>query len=205
MVINKITTTEGEHTKIDLVYKETMLKTVEEMIIRVDEKDNALGPIEKMEAHHKGILHRAFSILVFNSSKQLLLQRRSLSKYHTPGLWTNTCCSHPRFGERTAHAVSRRLQEEMGFQCALSEVFEFVYKTTFETDLHEYEFDHVFIGFYDGEVNINLEEVSEYKWLDLDAIKLDIEKSPDQYTYWFKYLFALAEDKIRASINELPI
>ncbi|MBF4695565.1 isopentenyl-diphosphate Delta-isomerase [Fusibacter ferrireducens] len=177
-----------------------MLKTESEMIIKVDENDNVLGAIEKMEAHYKGVLHRAFSILVFNSNKQLLLQRRSLSKYHTPGLWTNTCCSHPRFGERTEDAVNRRLQEEMGFQCELSERFDFIYKTMFETDLHEYEFDHVFIGYYDGDVAINLDEVAEYKWLDLDAIKLDIEKSPEQYTFWFKHLLALFEDQIRAYI-----
>ncbi len=177
-----------------------MQKSIEEMIIMVDENDRELGPIEKMEAHHKGILHRAFSILVFNSNKQLLLQRRSLSKYHTPGLWTNTCCSHPRFGEDLEHAVHRRLQEEMGFQCELKELFEFLYKTTFEMNLHEHEFDHVFVGFYDGEVVVNPEEVSEYQWVDINTIKLDIERYPEKYTYWFKYLFALSEDKIRAFI-----
>lgn len=178
-----------------------MPESKSEIIIMVDEKDRELGPIEKMEAHYKGVLHRAFSILVFNEDKALLLQRRSLTKYHTPGLWTNTCCSHPRYGETLEHAIHRRLQEEMGFQCELAELFDFIYKIEFDTDLFEHELDHVFVGRFNGEVKINPDEVAEYKWMGLDDIKQDIALHPENYTYWFKHLFALSEDKLKAFIS----
>lgn len=119
---------------------------MKEYIIAVDELDKEVGKIEKMEAHHKGVLHRAFSILVFNSKNQLLLQKRNIKKYHSPGLWTNTCCSHPRYGEKLEEAIYRRLKEEMGFTCELKEIFSFIYKVELEKDLFENEFDHVFIG-----------------------------------------------------------
>lgn len=160
-----------------------------EYIISVDEEDKKLGPIEKMEAHKNGTLHRAFSILVFNSRNQLLLQKRAKGKYHSPGLWTNTCCSHPRFGESLIHAVNRRLKEEMGFTCELEEIYSFKYRVKFQNNLIENEYDHVFAGKYDGNVEINKEEVEEYKWVSLDELKIDIKNNPDLYTYWFKVLF----------------
>jgi isopentenyl-diphosphate delta-isomerase, type 1 len=166
-----------------------------EYIIAVDEFDKEIGSIEKMEAHYKGILHRAFSILVFNSDNQLLLQKRSVQKYHSPGLWTNTCCSHPQFGEDLHTAVYRRIKEEMGFTCNLKEIFSFIYKVEFEDNLFENEFDHVFIGKYDGEVIPNKEEVDDFKWVDINHIKEDIRVNPEKYTYWFKTLINKIETK----------
>ncbi|WP_459477577.1 isopentenyl-diphosphate Delta-isomerase [Clostridium saccharoperbutylacetonicum] len=161
---------------------------MKEYIIAVDELDNEIGKIEKMEAHHKGVLHRAFSILVFNSRNQLLLQKRNIKKYHSPGLWTNTCCSHPRYGEKLEEAIYRRLKEEMGFTCELKEIFSFIYKVELEKDLFENEFDHVFVGKYHGEIIANEDEVDAYKWVDISEIKNDISNKPELYTYWFKCL-----------------
>lgn len=169
---------------------------MEEIIIAVDENDVDKGPIEKMEAHYKGVLHRAFSILVFNSDNQLLLHKRSLKKYHSPGLWTNTCCSHPRFGEDLQNATYRRLQEEMGFTCELKEIFSFVYKVKLEDNLFEHEYDHVFLGLYNGEVIPDEEEVDDYKWVDINELKSDITDNPQLYTYWFKILFSRAESEL---------
>lgn len=166
-----------------------------EYIITVDEQDRETGSIEKLEAHQKGILHRAFSILVFNKKGELLLQKRNKEKYHSPGLWTNTCCSHQRVGEQLSEAVTRRLMEEMGFVCELKEVFHFIYKTQFDDGLIEYELDHVFIGYYDGEVVINEEEVEEYRWVDCLWLQEDIKNNPDNYTYWFKILLEHSEMK----------
>ncbi len=160
-----------------------------EYIISVDNLDKETGYIEKMEAHEKGVLHRAFSILIFNSNNQLLLQRRSLGKYHSPGLWTNTCCSHPRYGENLEDAIHRRLKEEMGFSCDLKEVFSFIYKVEFDNGLFENEYDHVFIGKYDGEIVANKDEVEDFKWIDINELKADIKDNPQLYTYWFKHLF----------------
>jgi isopentenyl-diphosphate Delta-isomerase len=167
-----------------------------EYIIAVDKFDKEIGSIEKMEAHHKGILHRAFSILIFNSRKQILLQKRSEKKYHSPGLWTNTCCSHPRYGESLQNAAYRRLNEEMGFTCDLSDIFSFTYKVELEDNLFENEYDHVFIGEYDGDIIINREEVDDYKWVDIKEIKCQIINNPQLYTYWFKYLFNREENKL---------
>lgn len=167
-----------------------------EYIIAVDEFDKEIGSIEKMEAHRKGTLHRAFSILVFNSKNQLLLQKRNLEKYHSPGLWTNTCCSHPKYGENLHDAIYRRLKEEMGFTCELKEVFNFIYKVKLEDNLFENEYDHVFIGKYDGEIIVNKDEVDDFKWVDIKEVKKDMVEKPELYTYWFKYLVNKAEDKI---------
>jgi isopentenyl-diphosphate delta-isomerase len=167
-----------------------------EYIIAVDEFDKEIGLIEKLEAHHKGVLHRAFSILVFNHKNQLLLQKRSIKKYHSPGLWTNTCCSHPKYGETLQNAVYRRLKEEMGFTCELKEIFSFVYKVELEDNLFENEYDHVFIGRYDGEIAANEDEVDDFKWVDIDEVKNDSANKPEQYTYWFKYLINREEDKL---------
>jgi isopentenyl-diphosphate Delta-isomerase len=162
---------------------------MEEYIIQVDAFDKEIGSIEKMEAHYKGVLHRAFSILIFNSNNELLLQKRHSEKYHSPGLWTNTCCSHPRFGESLQEAVYRRLKEEMGFTCELKEIFSFVYKVEFEDKLIENEYDHVFTGIYDGEVVPSEKEVEDFKWVSLNEVKNDIIANPHLYTYWFKFLF----------------
>lgn len=162
---------------------------MKEYIIEVDKYNKEIGPIEKMEAHHKGVLHRAFSIFVFNSDNQLLLQRRNTEKYHSGGLWTNTCCSHPRYGEKLQDAIYRRLEEEMGFTCELREIFSFCYEVSFENKLTENEYDHVFIGTYNGEVIPNKSEVEEFKWVDIDEVKIDIINNPHLYTFWFKYVF----------------
>lgn len=156
-----------------------------EYIIVVDENDNEKGSIEKLEAHKKGILHRAFSIFVFNDNNKLLLQKRLQSKYHSGGLWTNTCCSHPRYGESLETAVHRRLIEEMGFDCNLNEIFSFIYKAQLET-LIEHEYDHVFIGNYNGDVIPNENEVEDFKWVNIDELKEDIKNNPHSYTVWFK-------------------
>lgn len=173
-----------------------------ENIIVVDEFDKEIGSIEKMEAHHKGVLHRAFSILIFNSKNQLLLQKRSKKKYHSPSLWTNTCCSHPRYGENLQDAIYRRLKEEMGFTCELTEIFNFIYKVKLDDNLFENEFDHVFFGIYDGEVAFNKDEVDEYKWTYINEVKSDITNNPQSYTYWFKYLFSRAEKELDKYFKE---
>lgn len=169
---------------------------MEEYIIAVDKLDKEIGSIGKMEAHHKGVLHRAFSILIFNSKNQILLQKRSEKKYHSPGLWTNTCCSHPRYGENIKNAIYRRLNEEMGFTCELTEIFSFMYKVELEDNLFENEYDHVFIGTYDGEVVTNKDEVDDYKWININEVKSDIINNPQLYTYWFKYLLNRAENEL---------
>lgn len=160
-----------------------------EMILLVDENDKEAGYGEKHEVHKKGIFHRAFSIFIFNSQKQLLLQKRESNKYHSPGLWTNSCCSHQRQNELLSEAIHRRLKEEMGFDCELKEVFTFSYRVEFNPELIENEFDHVFVGYYDGEVTPEPYEVEDYKWMTLEEIKKDMEKNPDMYTYWFKICF----------------
>ena len=178
-----------------------MSKTTEvlEKVILVDEADNVLGEMEKMEAHQKGILHRAFSVFVMDSKNRLLLQRRALDKYHSPGLWTNTCCSHPRIDESTGQAAHRRMLEEMGFDCPLDEVFTFIYRASFDNGLTEHELDHVLIGF-SGEIpNPNPEEVHAYKWMPLPEITKDIRNNPEMYTVWFRIAF----DKVTAYLNSM--
>ena len=162
---------------------------MEENVILVDEQDNQLGLMPKMEAHEKAVLHRAFSVFIFNSKGELMLQQRAAHKYHSPLLWTNTCCSHQRNGESNIEAGKRRLVEEMGFETNLKEVFSFVYKAPFDNGLTEHELDHVMVGNFDGLPEINHEEVASYKWMTLDAIKEDIELHPNLYTAWFKIIF----------------
>lgn len=162
---------------------------MEEQVILVNEKDEPIGLMGKMEAHEKGLLHRAFSVFVFNSKQEVLLQQRAACKYHSPNLWTNTCCSHPRVGETNQQAGERRLQEEMGLQVPLQEVFSFIYKAPFDNGLTEHEYDHVLIGYSDAQPQINPEEVASWKWLSLEAIKEDILQAPERYTAWFKIIF----------------
>ncbi len=159
---------------------------MEERIILVDENDKEIGIDEKIKVHREGKLHRAFSIFVFNSKGELLLQKRAKTKYHSGGLWTNTCCSHPRAGESLGKNVHRRLKEEMGFDCELTEIFSFTYHATFDNHLIEHEYDHVFIGKFDGEPSPSPEEVDNWKWMDMEELKADVQKNPDNYTYWFK-------------------
>ena len=153
-------------------------------VILVDENDNEVGTGDKIKTHQEGKLHRAFSIFVFNSKGELLLQKRVKSKYHSGGLWTNTCCSHPRPGEHIEKAVHRRLREEMGFDCDLREVTNFTYKAELG-ELTEHEFDHVFIGFYDGEIRPDENEVDDFKFVTMDELRANIAKNPENYTAWF--------------------
>lgn len=157
-----------------------------ELVILVDENDNQVGLMEKMEAHEKGLLHRAFSVFLFNAQGEMLLHQRALSKYHSGGLWTNACCSHPRDNETTIAAAHRRLEEEMGFDCEIEEVFHFVYKSKLDNDLTEHELDHVFIGQYEGEITPNPEEVESYKYISIPALSKDVKENPENYTEWFK-------------------
>jgi isopentenyl-diphosphate delta-isomerase len=157
-----------------------------EKIILVDEKDREIGTGEKMKVHEEGRLHRAFSVFVFNSKGETLLQRRAKAKYHSGGLWTNTCCSHPRTGEGLGEAVHRRLKEEMGFDVPLKEVFSFIYKVKFGNGLTEHELDHVFVGKFEGKPVPNPKEAEGWKWVSLDELKKDIQRDPESYTYWLK-------------------
>ena len=161
----------------------------EEQVILVDENDNQIGLMPKMEAHEKALLHRAFSVFTFNDKGELLLQQRAADKYHSPLLWTNTCCSHQRNGETSLEAGKRRLQEEMGFTCELEEVFSFIYKAPFDNGLTEHELDHVMVGNYNENPIINREEVEAFKWMTLDEVKVDMEINPTIYTAWFTIIF----------------
>lgn len=156
-------------------------------VILVDEQDRPVGTEEKLRAHEEGALHRAFSVVVFNSDGQMLLQQRSPSKYHSGGLWSNTCCSHPRPGEPVEAAARRRLKEEMGFTCDVEPVFTFTYRVRLGT-LWEHELDHVLVGRYDGTPAPDADEVGSWKWVDLEDLKVDMQAHPEQYTYWFRVL-----------------
>ncbi len=153
----------------------------------VNEQDEVIGSMEKMEAHEKGILHRAFSVLIHQNGK-ILLQQRSLNKYHSSGLWTNTCCSHPRLNESLATAGNRRLKEEMGIDCMVSPHFHFIYKAQLDSGLVEHELDHVLFGTYSGEINPNPDEVMDYKWVDWNEFAEDITHHPERYTAWLQIL-----------------
>jgi len=161
----------------------------EEKVILVNEKDEPIGLMPKMEAHEKGLLHRAFSVFVFNDKNELMLQQRALSKYHSPGLWTNTCCSHQREGESNIKAGKRRLQEEMGFTTNLKDTMAFIYKAPFDNGLTEHEFDHILVGNFNDLPDLNPEEVSAWKWIKLEEVQKDIKNHPERYTEWFKIIF----------------
>jgi isopentenyl-diphosphate delta-isomerase len=159
-----------------------------EMVILVDQHDNAVGTMEKMEAHTKGELHRAFSVIVFNSKGEMLLQKRARGKYHSGGLWTNACCSHPAPGETTEAAAGRRLKEEMGIDLQPRFAYKFIYRTPLDQNLIEHEYDHVLIGTFNGIPAINLEEVEDWKFVTMDWLKDDVHRHPEQYTYWFRLI-----------------
>lgn len=161
-------------------------KNPKQQVILVDQDNKEIGIEEKIKAHKEGKLHRAFSVCVFNSQGKLLLQKRAEGKYHSAGLWTNTCCSHPRPGETAEQAAHRRLKEEMGFDCKLKEAFVFIYQFKFDNGLTEYEYDHVFLGKYDGSITPDSKEVADWKWIMPEKLKRDIQKHPENYTYWFK-------------------
>ncbi|TXD82692.1 isopentenyl-diphosphate Delta-isomerase [Subsaximicrobium wynnwilliamsii] len=169
----------------------------EERVILVNEQDEQIGTMPKMEAHEKAMLHRAFSVFVFNERKELMIQQRAKHKYHSPLLWTNTCCSHQRVGERNVEAGKRRLMEEMGFVTDLTESISFIYKAPFDNGLTEHEFDHIMIGTFNDEPKINPDEVEAWKWMDLESLKTDMKTNPKQYTAWFKIIF----DKFYDHIN----
>jgi isopentenyl-diphosphate delta-isomerase len=161
----------------------------EENVILVNQNDEPIGLMPKMEAHEKAVLHRAFSVFVLNKKNEIMLQQRASHKYHSPLLWTNTCCSHQRDGETNIQAGSRRLFEEMGFETGLKELFHFIYKAPFDNGLTEHELDHVMIGYYDNEPKINPDEVENWKWMSIEDVAKDIQLQPEIYTVWFKIIF----------------
>lgn len=175
-----------------------------EYVILVDEQDNEIGTMPKMDAHIKGELHRAFSIFIFNEKNEMLLQQRADSKYHSGGLWTNACCSHPRPQENLMEAANRRLFEELGFTTTLNKIFDFTYHASFDNGLVENEFDHVFEGVHTGQINANAEEVKDYAYRNLDEIENEIIRNPHQFTAWFAIAFPKVKQwkEKQASIND---
>lgn len=161
----------------------------EEQVVLVNERDEKIGLMPKQEAHVKGVLHRAFSVFIFNDKNELMLQQRAFEKYHTPGLWANTCCSHQRDGESSVEAGKRRLMEEMGFTTDLKETTTFIYKAPFDNGLTEHELDHILVGSYEADPEVNPEEVASWKWMELEKVRDDIKTNPDIYTPWFKIIF----------------
>jgi isopentenyl-diphosphate delta-isomerase len=160
-----------------------------ENVILVNKFDEELGLMEKMEAHEKGLLHRAFSVFVLNDEGYLMLQQRALDKYHSGGLWTNTCCSHPRKGESNEDAAKRRLIEEMGFECPIEKTLEFIYKAELDKGMTEHEYDHLFIGKYNGEPVLNANEAMDWRWENIDILAKDIDENPEKYTAWFRIIY----------------
>ena len=161
----------------------------EEKVILVNRNDEQIGLMNKLEAHEKAVLHRAFSVFILNNNNELMLQQRAHHKYHSPLLWTNTCCSHQREGETNLQAGSRRLYEEMGFSTELKELFHFIYKAPFDNGLTEHELDHVMIGYFNEQPLINPDEVENWKWMAIEEIKIDMKINPEVYTIWFKIIF----------------
>ena len=169
----------------------------EEQIILVDENDTQIGTMGKLETHEKGLLHRAFSIIVKNSKGEIMRQKRALGKYHSGGLWSNTCCGHPRHDEELISAVQRILKEEMGFDCLLNELFVFQYQIDVPTQnikLQENEINHVLLGEYNNAPILNSEEADDWKWITISELKKDITENPNDYTYWFKIILKKAEE-----------
>ncbi len=176
-----------------------MVLYLPEFVVLVDENDKEIGVEEKLKAHQNGgKLHRAISVFIFNSKGELLLQRRALEKYHAPGLWANTCCSHPRPGESVEQAAKRRIKEEMGFECEVKEIFSMIYKADVGNGLTEYEYDHVFIGFWEGEPMPNPKEVCEWKWASLEEIERDMKENPEKYAPWFRIIFPKVAEYVRS-------
>jgi isopentenyl-diphosphate Delta-isomerase len=166
---------------------------MEQQVILVNEKDEVKGTAGKMEVHRKGLLHRAFSVFIFNKRGEMLLQQRAMNKYHSGGLWTNACCSHPEPEEKTKTGAIRRLKEELGFETELEKVFDFVYKAEFDNGLVEYEFDHVYTGRYDGEIDFAREEVMEVCYKPIEEISHSLIQQPNRFTAWFRLAFPKVE------------
>ena len=160
--------------------------TAQENVVLVDEHDNEIGSAEKLRAHLDGNLHRAISVFLFNDEQQMLIQQRAFLKYHSGGLWSNTCCGHPRPGELPLEAAKRRLWEEMGIRCKLEKVFHFTYKVALDNAITEHEFDHVFVGRFNGIANPNPLEAAGWKWINMDVLIKDVTEHPEHYTFWFK-------------------
>lgn len=177
---------------------------MQENVILVDEKDQQIGFKEKLQAHLDGDLHRALSVFICNDKGQWLLQRRALGKYHSPGLWTNTCCSHPRPSEAVLDAANRRLKEEMGICTALNKFKEVTYRLDVGSHLIEHEFDHIFVGLFNGEPEPNPGEVCDWKWVDYSALKQDISLHPENYTAWFKLILDLELEALYTFYLSLP-
>lgn len=165
-------------------------------VILVNEADEQVGTMEKIEAHQKALLHRAFSVFIFNSKGEMLLQQRAMEKYHSPGLWTNACCSHPSPGEDTQQAAERRLFEELGFKISLKKSFSFTYRSVFDNGLTEHEYDHVFTGTYDGDIHPDPKEVMDYQFCSIEEIDQALEKEPKRFTTWFNIAFPLLRDRL---------
>ena len=180
-----------------LAQNESMAKRSREEVVLVDESDQPIGIAEKIAVHRNGALHRAFSVFVFNSSGELLLQRRTSTKYHSRNLWSNTCCGHPRPDESIERAARRRLKEEMGFDSTLTPLFKFLYRAKLEDGLVEHEYDHVLVGRFEGVPTPNPKEVSDWKWIELNALKTDLKEHPDRYTYWFR----ISIDRVQQSLK----
>lgn len=177
------------------------MNTVKEnMLVLVNENDEPVGLMEKMAVHKNALLHRAFSVFLFNSSGQMLLQRRALEKYHSGGLWTNTCCSHPFPDETLVQAASRRMKEELGVDALAEPAFNFIYKAALDNELTEHEFDHVLVGTYDGEVFPNKDEVSDYCYMSMQELRASLQENPQQYTAWFKIAFPMLEAHLENKI-----
>jgi len=172
----------------------------EEKVLLVDTQDRVLGTMPKLEAHHKGVLHRAFSVFILNRQNALLLQQRAWDKYHSPGLWTNTCCSHQREGEDSLAAGKRRLQEEMGLEAPLTPLFTFIYKAPFDNGLTEHELDHVLLGYSEQSPNPNPQEVADWQWMPLEEVQQKLTEQPEQFTVWFKIIF----ERFYAHIKQHP-
>ena len=170
-------------------------------VILVDGEDRPIGTIGKLEAHQQGLLHRAFSIFIFDAEGKMLLQQRSQTKYHNPGMWSNACCSHPLPGEDTLKAAERRLQEEMGFTVPLVKAFDFIYNVSFDNGLAEHEFDHVYIGQYEGEIIFDPFEVEAYSYKYIPEIKLLLKSQPASFTEWFKIAFPKIEEQWQLQFN----
>jgi isopentenyl-diphosphate delta-isomerase len=167
-----------------------------QQLILVNEQDEPIGQMEKMEVHRKGLLHRAFSVFIFNEKGEMLLQQRAAKKYHSPNLWSNACCSHPVVGEEIDFAANKRLQEELGFDTEIQEKFQFIYKTEFDNGLTEHEYDHVFTGVYNGEILPNPEEVGDYCYMTMDAIEESLLSHPAKYTSWFTIAFPKIKEQL---------
>jgi isopentenyl-diphosphate delta-isomerase len=171
-----------------------MVSQDEQMLVLVNEQDEAIGTMEKMEVHQKGLLHRAFSVFLFNSRGEMFLQRRALKKYHSGGLWTNACCSHPYPTETPVVAAMRRMKEELGFTTQVDPAFSFIYKAALDNELTEYEFDHVLIGNYEGDILLNEDEAADYCFRSMEDLKEHLAQYPAKYTAWFKIALPMLEE-----------